>query len=58
MTTYMLEVTADEVQYLRTALEYLEDSLAPWDYDDGDEEKLIDMIRKLRRFEQATVIPH
>lgn len=58
MTTYMLEVTADEVQYLRHALEYLEDSLAPWDYDDGDEEKLIQMTRKLKRFEQSVVIPH
>ena len=58
MKTYTLEVSADDVQYLRHALEYLEESLAPWDYDDGDEEKLTQMIRKLKRFEQSAIITH
>lgn len=58
MKTYAIEVSAEDVQYLRNALEYLEESLAPWDYDDGDEEKLIQMIRKLKRFEQSVVITH
>lgn len=56
--TYNLNVTADDLAFIIQSLEYLEDSLAPWEYDDGDEEKLIGMIKKLKRFEQTEVLSH
>lgn len=56
--SYNLNVTADDLAFIIESLEYLDDSLAPWDYDDGDEEKLIAMIKKLKRFEQAEVLSH
>ena len=58
MKTYSLELTATEVTYLRLALESLEDDLAPWDYDEGDYDRLTDMIKKLKSFEQRVVTPH
>lgn len=57
--SYNLNVTADDLAFIIESLEYLDDSMAPWDYDNtGGEEKLIAMIKKLKRFEQAEVLSH
>lgn len=55
---YNLELTASEIEFLRLSLEYIEEDTSPWDYDEGDEEKLVDMIQKLKRFEQRVVVTH
>lgn len=57
--TYNLNVTADDLAFIIQSLEYLDDSMAPWDWDDSEgEEKLEAMIKKLKRFEQAEVLSH
>lgn len=55
---YNLELTASEIEFLRLSLEYIEEDMSPWDYNEGDEEKLVDMIQKLKRFEQRVVVTH
>ena len=55
---YNLELTASEIEFLRLSLEYIEEDMSPWDYDEGDEEKLVDMIQKLKRFVQRVVVTH
>ena len=55
---YNLELTASEIEFIRLSLEYIEEDMSPWDYDEGDEEKLVDMIQKLKRFEQRVVVTH
>lgn len=55
---YNLELTASEIEFIRLSLEYIEEDMSPWDFNEGDEEKLIDMIKKLKRFEQAVVCKH
>lgn len=55
---YNLELTAREIEFIRLSLEYIEEDMSPWDYDEGDEEKLVDMIQKLKRFEQRVVVTH
>jgi len=55
---YNLELTASEIEFIRLSLEYIEEDMSPWDYNEGDEEKLVDMIQKLKRFEQRVVVTH
>lgn len=55
---YNLELTASEIEFLRLSLEYIEEDTCAWDFDEGDEEKLVDMIQKLKRFEQRVVVAH
>ena len=55
---YNLELTASEIEFLRLSLEFISGELNPWEYDEGDEEKLVDMIQKLKRFEQRVVVTH
>lgn len=55
---YNLELTASEIEFIRLSLEYIEEDTSPWDYDEGDEERLVDMIQKLKRFEQRVVVKH
>lgn len=55
---YNLELTASEIEFIRLSLELIEENMSPWDYDEGDEERLVDMIQKLKRFEQRVVVAH
>lgn len=55
---YNLELTASEIEFIRLSLEYIEEDMSPWDYNEGDEERLVDMIQKLKRFEQRVVVTH
>ena len=55
---YNLELTASEIEFIRLSLEYIEEDMSPWDYNEGDEEELVDMIQKLKRFEQRVVVTH